>query len=69
MYYRCIKKIKGFIFAKYLVGQAISSAEYNDLAQPEKECFVEDNSDDNSDETIADQFEENQEADDKAEKN
>jgi len=65
MYYRCIKKIKGFIFPKYLVGQAISSAEYNDLAQPEKECFVEDN----SDEPIADQFEENQEADDKAEKN
>ena len=65
MYYRCIKKIKGFLFAKYLVGQAISSAEYNDLPQPEKECFVEDN----SDEPIADQFEENQEADDKAEKN
>jgi len=65
MYYRCIKKIKGFLFAKYLVGQAISSAEYNDLPQPEKECFIEDN----SDESIADQFEENQEADDKAEKN
>jgi len=65
MHYRCIKKIKGFLFAKYLVGQAISSAEYNDLTQPEKECFVEDN----SDESIADQFEENQEADDKAEKN
>ena len=65
MSYRCIKKIKGFIFPKYSVGQIISSAEYNDLPQPEKECFVEDN----SNESFADQIEENQKADDKAEKN
>lgn len=64
MNYRCIKKIKGFILPKYRVDAIISVNEYNDLSQPEKECFVSDN----SDEIIADQIEYNQKADDKAEK-
>jgi len=66
MRYKCIIKLKRQgLFNTIWVGESFNQRFYDKLTDEEKAHFVEDN----SDESIADQIEENQEADDAADNN
>lgn len=65
MQYRCITKVKGFIFAKFRIDDIITVKKYNDLSIPDKSCFTVDY----SDESFWEQWERNQEIEDKSSNN